>query len=199
MQNDSIVFGPVPSCRLGRSLGINNILPKICSYSCVYCQLSRTLDMRVKRQAFYDPDELVRTVRRRVEELRAAGEGLDYLTFVPDEEPTLDAHLGEEIAALKAPGIPIAVISNASLIAREDVQEDLSRADWVSLKMTRSGRLPRNGRTGPTRVFPSRRSAMKSSSSPTSSAAPWPRRPCSSPGLTMPPRRSPRWPDSSQR
>jgi len=100
------VFGPVPSRRLGRSLGINNIPPKICSYSCVYCQLGRTLRMEIERRAFYEPEELIRAVRERVEELREGGERIDYLTFVPDGEPTLDSNLGEEIAALKDLGIP---------------------------------------------------------------------------------------------
>lgn len=53
-----IVFGPVPSRRLGRSLGINNIPPKICTYSCVYCQLGRTLKLQAHRQAFYDPEDV---------------------------------------------------------------------------------------------------------------------------------------------
>ena len=131
----AFVFGPVPSRRLGRSLGINNIPPKICSYSCVYCQLGRTLRMEGERRAFYKPKELIRAVRERVKELREGGERIDYLTFVPDGEPTLDANLGEEIAALKDLGIPIAVITNASLIACEDVREELSQADWVSLKV----------------------------------------------------------------
>ena len=131
----ALVFGPVPSRRLGRSLGINNIPPKVCSYSCVYCQLRRTPRIQVKREAFYDPDELVRAVRDRVNELRSKGERIDYLTFIPDGEPTLDLNLGKEISALKDLGIPIAVITNASLIFREEVQEELSQADWVSLKV----------------------------------------------------------------
>jgi wyosine [tRNA(Phe)-imidazoG37] synthetase (radical SAM superfamily) len=131
----ALVFGPVPSRRLGRSLGINNIPPKVCSYSCVYCQLGRTPRIQVKREAFYDPDELIRAVRDRVNELRGKGERIDYLTFVPDGEPTLDLNLGKEISALKDLGIPIAVITNASLIFREEVQEELSQADWVSLKV----------------------------------------------------------------
>ena len=54
---EMIAFGPVPSRRLGRSLGINNIPPKICTYACVYCQLGRTIKMQVERQAFYEPEE----------------------------------------------------------------------------------------------------------------------------------------------
>jgi wyosine [tRNA(Phe)-imidazoG37] synthetase (radical SAM superfamily) len=130
-----IAFGPVPSRRLGRSLGINNIPPKICTYSCVYCQLGRTLKMEVERRAFYEPEEVVADVAGKVARTREAGESVDYLTFVPDGEPTLDIHLGQEIEDLKPLGLPIAVISNASLIWRQDVRQDLMGADWVSLKV----------------------------------------------------------------
>ncbi|MCD6334951.1 MAG: radical SAM protein [Candidatus Latescibacteria bacterium] len=130
-----IAFGPVPSRRLGRSLGINNIPPKGCTYSCVYCQVGRTLKMQVERRAFYDPEEILKEVRDKVERSREAGEAMDYLTFVPDGEPTLDVHLGREIELLKPLGIPIAVITNASLIGRGDVREELMKADWVSLKV----------------------------------------------------------------
>ncbi len=130
-----IAFGPVPSRRLGRSLGINNIPPKICTYSCVYCQLGRTISMQVKRRAFYELEKVLQDVRDKVEKTRDSGEEIDYLTFVPDGEPTLDINLGREIERLKSLGIKIAVISNSSLIWREDVREELMKADWVSLKM----------------------------------------------------------------
>ena len=130
-----IAFGPVPSRRLGRSLGINHIPPKICTYSCAYCQLGRTIRMQVERQPFYQPERVVRAVRDQVKKVRAAGERVETLTFVPDGEPTLDANLGREMALLKPLGIPIAVISNGSLAWREDVREDLMRAGWVSLKV----------------------------------------------------------------
>jgi wyosine [tRNA(Phe)-imidazoG37] synthetase (radical SAM superfamily) len=128
-------FGPIPSRRLGRSLGINNIPPKVCTYSCVYCQVGRTTEMPVERRRFYDPDEIVRDVRDKVEKATQAGEAIDYLTFVPDGEPTLDLHLGYEIELLQSLGIKIAVITNASLLWREDVREELIKADWVSLKI----------------------------------------------------------------
>ncbi|MEA1976884.1 MAG: radical SAM protein [Chloroflexota bacterium] len=131
----NIAFGPVPSRRLGRSLGINNIPPKICSYACVYCQLGRTLTMSVDRQAFYKQEKVIRAVRDKVAKARASDEAVDYLTFVPDGEPTLDLNLAAEISALRELDIPIAVISNASLIWREDVRDDLMGADWVSLKV----------------------------------------------------------------
>jgi wyosine [tRNA(Phe)-imidazoG37] synthetase (radical SAM superfamily) len=135
MRITPIAFGPVPSRRLGRSLGINNIPPKVCTYSCVYCQLGRTPAMDVARRAFYAPGEVAAAVQAKVSQARAGGEAVDYLTFVPDGEPTLDRHLGETIALLRPLGIPIAVITNASLIWLPDVRADLYLADWVSLKI----------------------------------------------------------------
>jgi wyosine [tRNA(Phe)-imidazoG37] synthetase (radical SAM superfamily) len=129
------VFGPVPSRRLGRSLGINNIPPKACSYSCVYCQLGRTIDMQVRRCAFYRQQAVIEPVRERVGWLREKGESVDYLTFVPDGEPTLDSNLGREVEMLRSLGVPIAVISNGSLVWHDDVRQDLARMDWVSLKI----------------------------------------------------------------
>jgi wyosine [tRNA(Phe)-imidazoG37] synthetase (radical SAM superfamily) len=131
----SLTFGPVPSRRLGRSLGINNVPPKVCSYSCVYCQLGRTIKMSAERHEFYAPEDLAEAVSERVEKLRATGESVDYLSFVPDGEPTLDINLGREIELLRPLQIPIAVISNSSLIWREEVRAGLLMADWVSLKV----------------------------------------------------------------
>ena len=135
MNMEQIAFGPVPSRRLGRSLGINNIPPKICSYSCIYCQLGRTIKMQVDRRAFHSPREILKGVQEKIERAREMGESVDYLTFVPDGEPTLDINLGREIELLRALGIKIAVITNASLIWQPDVRYDLMGADWVSLKV----------------------------------------------------------------
>lgn len=132
---DLLIFGPVPSRRLGRSLGINNIPPKECTYACVYCQVGPTTARPIERRPFYDPQLLVESATTRVEELRSHGERIDYLTFVPDGEPTLDINLAEEIEGLRPLGIPIAVITNASLIWRTDVRDALALADWVSVKV----------------------------------------------------------------
>lgn len=129
-----IAFGPVPSRRLGRSLGINNIPPKICTYSCVYCQVGKTRRMQVERGLFYEPGEIFKSVKNQVKRAYKRGESIDYLTFVSDGEPTLDLNLGREIDQLKTLGIKIAVITNGSLINRVDVRADLVKADWVSLK-----------------------------------------------------------------
>jgi len=130
-----LAFGPVPSRRLGKSLGINNIPAKTCSYSCVYCQLGRTINMATERQAFYKPEDIFREVKRKVDEASSRNERVDYLTFVPDGEPTLDINLGKEISILKQIEIPIAVITNASLIWRNDAKEDLLKANLTSLKV----------------------------------------------------------------
>lgn len=130
-----IAFGPIPSRRLGRSLGINNIPPKVCTYSCVYCQLGRTLDMQIEPRIFYEPREIVKDVKEKLGKAKTAGEAIDYLTFVPDGEPTLDIRLGDEIKGVSRFGIKTAVISNASLLWRPEVRERLMAADWVSVKV----------------------------------------------------------------
>ncbi len=130
-----IAFGPVPSRRLGQSLGINNIPPKICSYACVYCQLGRTIEMRIERQAYYPPQQIFQEVRQKIRQVREGQQPVDYLTFVPDGELALDVNLGREIELLRALEIPIAVITNSSLIWRKDVRKELLQTDWVSVKI----------------------------------------------------------------
>ena len=129
------VFGPVPSRRLGSSLGINNIPPKVCTYSCIYCQIGKTITFQCERQAFYEPDDLAREVKEKVNELKKRDTKIDYLSFVPDGEPTLDSNLGKIIELIRPLNIKIAVITNGSLINRKDVREDLQKADLVSLKL----------------------------------------------------------------
>jgi wyosine [tRNA(Phe)-imidazoG37] synthetase (radical SAM superfamily) len=127
-----IAFGPIPSRRLGRSLGLNIIPPKVCTYSCVYCQVGLTSKLRIRREDFYSPEMILQAVEQKVNDVR---ESIDFLTFVPDGEPTLDRQIGRTIGLLKQLGIRIAVITNASLLWREDVKHDLQEADWVSLKV----------------------------------------------------------------
>ncbi len=131
---ENLIFGPVPSRRLGRSLGINNIPHKVCSYSCAYCQVGKADIMQVERQEFYMPNAIVSAVERKLNSLSTV-DVPNYLTIVPDGEPTLDVHLGELIVKLKSLNIPVAVITNSSLINRKDVQDDLMHADYVSVKI----------------------------------------------------------------
>lgn len=130
-----IVYGPVPSRRLGRSIGINNIPPKNCSYSCIYCQVGITTKRISVRKEFYSTDDIVKQVEIKLNELYKKNENVDYLSFVPDGEPTLDINLGKTIRKLKQFGIKIAVITNSSLLWDENVRNDLASADWVSVKV----------------------------------------------------------------
>ncbi len=132
---DSVVFGPVPSRRLGRSLGINNIPDKVCTYACVYCQIGRTLKMEMERREFYPPELIFKEAEKKVSKAEDMGEKIDYITFVPDGEPTLDVNLGKEIELLSDIGIKLAIITNSSLLYREDVREELMNLDFVSLKL----------------------------------------------------------------
>jgi len=111
-----IVFGPVPSRRLGRSLGINNIPPKECSYACVYCQLGNTIKLKVARDEFYSTEQIVEDTRELINKVDIEKNRINYLTIVPDGEPTLDPNLGKTIRALKQFNIKIAVITNSSLL-----------------------------------------------------------------------------------
>ncbi len=128
------IFGPVPSRRLGMSLGINNIPPKVCSYSCLYCQVGKGDIKQITRQAFYEPDYLVDKVKSVLSKITDKQNYPDYLTIVPDGEPTLDINLRTLIDKLKLLKIPVAVITNASLINTPDVREDLLKTDYVSIK-----------------------------------------------------------------
>ena len=126
------MFGPVRSRRLGISLGVNNIPYKFCSYSCIYCQLGRTINKTIKRRAFYKPEDIINSVIDAVKRLRK----IDYISFVPDGEPTLDKNLKSEIDGMKkALDIPIAVFTNASLLWIDEVREALYQADLVSIKV----------------------------------------------------------------
>jgi wyosine [tRNA(Phe)-imidazoG37] synthetase (radical SAM superfamily) len=117
-------FGPVPSRRLGRSLGVNNIPPKVCTYACVYCQLGRTSQLQIEIESFYPPEAILADVETCVEATQNAGDPIDYLTLVPDGEPTLDANLGVLIHQLRALELPVAVSTNASLLWKPDVREE---------------------------------------------------------------------------
>jgi len=130
-----ISFGPVPSRRLGKSLGINNIVtPKVCSYNCIYCQVGKTRKQSTDLQEFFTPEVILEDVKKHLAKIKKNNYP-DYLTFVSNGEPTLDINLGKSIKSLKSLGVPVAVLTNASLLFLESVRNDLSMADWVSLKM----------------------------------------------------------------
>lgn len=128
------IFGPVPSRRLGRSLGINIIPYKNCSYDCVYCQVGRTPCKTAERKEFYRAEDIFKEVKSKLEELNKIGERVDFLTFVSHGEPLLDINLEREIELLKRFDIKIALITNASLL-NYCKYESLKHIDWISLKI----------------------------------------------------------------
>lgn len=124
------VFGPIPSRRLGRSLGIDPIPLKTCNWNCVYCQLGRTSELTNERRDYFPPDEIIAEVKTALQSHDA--EEIDWLTFAGSGEPTLHASLGRIIAELKEPtNVPIAVITNGSLLYLPEVRAALMPADAV--------------------------------------------------------------------
>lgn len=120
-------YGPVPSRRLGRSIGVSPIPPKVCSYSCVYCQLGRTSKLQAKRQRFFPKEDILQDIKRVL-----SSETADVITFVGDGEPTLCSDLVWLIQKAKQEfGLPTAVITNGSLLFHSDVQTELLAADIV--------------------------------------------------------------------
>ncbi|OPY79009.1 MAG: molybdenum cofactor biosynthesis protein A [Syntrophorhabdus sp. PtaU1.Bin153] len=122
------VFGPVPSRRLGFSLGVDIIPKKYCNFDCIYCQIGKTANTEVTRQAFFEIDEVVGEV---TEELRRA-ERTDFVTFSGSGEPTLNLNIGSMIHEIKQRvDTPVAVITNGSLFSLEEVRNDIAEADVV--------------------------------------------------------------------
>ncbi|HJN10542.1 MAG: radical SAM protein [Pirellulaceae bacterium] len=123
-------FGPVPSRRLGRSLGVDPIPLKTCNWNCVYCQLGRTSPLANQRRDYFPPEAIIADVKTT---LASHGPGqIDWLTFVGSGEPTLHASLGWMIQELKAyTEIPLAVITNGSLLYLPEVRRALLPADAV--------------------------------------------------------------------
>jgi wyosine [tRNA(Phe)-imidazoG37] synthetase (radical SAM superfamily) len=128
-----LVYGPVPSRRLGRSLGVNPIPFKTCNYSCVFCQLGRTTHMTNQRQDFFPPNEILHEIKKALDpETGSSRNEIDFVTFVGEGEPTLCKSLGWLISKTKdIADMPIAVDTNGALLYRSDVRTELLPADVV--------------------------------------------------------------------
>lgn len=124
------VFGPVPSRRLGQSLGIDTIPLKTCNWNCVYCQLGRTKPVTNERKPYYPPDEIAAEVE---EALQAHQPGeIDWVTFVGSGEPLLHSSMGWLIRQVKQmTNLPVAVITNGSLLYLPEVRQELTAANAV--------------------------------------------------------------------
>jgi len=126
------IYGPVPSWRLGRSLGIDPISSdkKICTFDCVYCQLGSASPFSSERKVYVETEKII-------DELKKLSDvKIDYITFSGMGEPTLAKNLGELIKAVKRlRKEKVAVLTNASLLDRKDVRDELSAADFVVAKL----------------------------------------------------------------
>jgi len=122
------VYGPVPSRRLGISLGVDIVPYKNCSYDCIYCQLGKTTNQIIARKSFVPINSVIKNIKEVLNE----NSDIDYITFSGSGEPTLNSDIGEIIRRVKGfTQIPVAVLTNGSLLWKEEVREDLSQADLV--------------------------------------------------------------------
>lgn len=146
MRKFNYIYGPLPSWRLGRSLGVDPVssVEKRCTFDCVYCQLGRKDASSGRRKVYVKTEDIIK-------ELRALPKvKIDYVTFSGSGEPTLAKNLGELIKAIKKLRRErIAVLTNASLINRPDVQRELSLADFVVAKLDTSEQVSFNRINGP--------------------------------------------------
>ena len=129
------VYGPVPSRRLGRSLGVDVVPFKVCTFDCIYCQLGRTTCKTIERRDFMAVDGAVEEVAAAL----AAGSRPDFVTISGSGEPTLHARLGELIAKLRQLFRPVAVLTNGSLLSDPAVREELLLADLVIPSLDAAG------------------------------------------------------------
>jgi len=124
----SYIYGPVPSWRLGRSLGVDIVPFKTCSFNCIYCETGRTTNLTLERKEYVSKTSVI-------EELKAflcKRKNVDYITFSGSGEPTLNSRIGEMINEVKKlTDIPVAVVTNSSLLNREEVRRELQGADVV--------------------------------------------------------------------
>jgi wyosine [tRNA(Phe)-imidazoG37] synthetase (radical SAM superfamily) len=123
------LYGPVPSRRLGRSLGIDLVPHKICTYDCIYCQIGKTTDKTLVRKEYVPVKEILEEVRRFLKEETSS---IDHLSLSGSGEPTLHSQIRSVIEGIKTiTSIPVAVITNGSLLYEEEVRQDLLHADIV--------------------------------------------------------------------
>lgn len=128
MAGRRFVYGPVASRRLGFSLGVDIVPYKTCTLDCVYCQLGSTGRTTVRRRSFFPPAEILAQIKAAID----SGTKIDVITFSGSGEPTLNKDLGRLIRSIKRmTRIPVAVLTNGTLLKRRDVRRDLAAADIV--------------------------------------------------------------------
>ncbi len=123
------LYGPVPSRRLGKSLGIDLVPHKICTYDCIYCQIGKTTQKTLQRKEYIPSQEILNEVKLFLEE---GASSIDYFSLSGSGEPTLHSQIRSIIERIKKiTSIPVAVITNGSLLYEEEVRKDLLQADVV--------------------------------------------------------------------
>lgn len=133
MSEVSLIYGPVPSRRLGLSLGIDLVPYKTCTYNCIYCQLGRTTTKTIRRRIYLPPKRILRELKESLKKNKR----VDFITFSGSGEPTLNSKIGYLIRAIKKfTKIPVAVITNGALLYKPSVQQDLLLADVVLPTLT---------------------------------------------------------------
>lgn len=131
--NKRFTYGPVPSRRLGYSLGIDIIPYKTCSYNCIYCQLGRTTNQTTRQKGYFSEERILKEIKQIVNQKNP----IDYITFSGSGEPTINTKIKNLIEKIqKITTIPIAVITNSSLLYRPAVQKSLLGADIVLPTLT---------------------------------------------------------------
>jgi len=129
MNTQSHVFGPVPSRRLGFSLGLDVIPYKTCSFDCVYCQLGQTANKTIQRREYVSKQLLIGELKSH---LADDHDKVDYITFSGSGEPTLNSKIGEMLREVKRmTDIPVAVLTNGSLLFKKEVRDELRSADLI--------------------------------------------------------------------
>jgi len=129
MKTSRYLYGPVPSRRLGRSLGVDLVPHKICTYDCIYCQIGRTTGKTLLRKEYIPTGEVLEEVKNF---LSKGGASIDHFSLSGSGEPTLNSQIGSVIKGMKGMSpIPVAVLTNGSLLYLEEVRDDLRQADII--------------------------------------------------------------------
>ncbi|MBN1388272.1 MAG: radical SAM protein [Bacteroidales bacterium] len=143
------LFGPVPSRRLGMSLGVDLVPRKVCSLDCVYCEVGKTTKLTTERREYIRFDRVSEELRHFFEN----NPDPDYITFSGSGEPTLNIRIGDVLHFVKKlkPGIPVAVLTNGTLLSDSNVRNDIKDADVVlpSLDVATEGAFNRLNRPAP--------------------------------------------------
>ena len=139
------IYGPVPSRRFGLSLGVDLVPHKVCTFSCIYCQLGPTTQHTVERQDFFEPEKVIADI----EEALKQGPKPDVITFAGSGEPTLYKSLDRIIDGIREiTDVPVLLITNGSLLFMEDVRAAALKVDIAAPSLDASGPAPGRGSEG---------------------------------------------------